>query len=182
MNTPRTDAATSPANVFMHNPSVSADFARTLERESATLHDQLGEANALFDKHTKAVEEFLNELYALSVDPLADGKIAVSEMRKALLEAAIRNRDLRAQIARLEQREGELVGALNEAEAETAETQNESLGYREKYQRMLRVCEMEEDRNMLSDESFFHKWGVNVCMIPEYRRAALSSVAKEGEK
>jgi hypothetical protein len=43
--------------------------------------------------HTEAVAQFLNELYAVMVDPCAEGTISVAEMRKALLNAAKRDRD-----------------------------------------------------------------------------------------
>lgn len=45
-------------------------------------------------EHTEAVKEFLNELYAIMVDPCAEGKITVTEMQAALLAAAIRDRNV----------------------------------------------------------------------------------------
>lgn len=46
-----------------------------------------------FEAHTKAVGDFLSELYAVMVDPLADGMITVGEMKKGVLEAAKRDRE-----------------------------------------------------------------------------------------
>jgi hypothetical protein len=48
---------------------------------------------AIFNDHTKAVEAFLNELYAIMVDPLAEGQIKVKDMMAALKEAALRDRE-----------------------------------------------------------------------------------------
>jgi hypothetical protein len=44
--------------------------------------------------HAKAVADFLNELYAIMVDPCAEGTITVDEMKAALVKAAIRDRDV----------------------------------------------------------------------------------------
>jgi hypothetical protein len=55
-----------------------------------------------FDKHTYAVAQFLNELYAIMVDPLFDGEMEVSETMEALKAAALRDREVNA--ARAEQR------------------------------------------------------------------------------
>lgn len=68
----------------------------------ATLRAELAAAKALFERHTKAVGEFLNELYAISCDPLAEGTMEVSEMKAALLEAAKRDHGLRADLAEKE--------------------------------------------------------------------------------
>lgn len=46
-----------------------------------------------FERHTRAVEDFLNELYAIMVDPCAEGTLTVDEVKKALVAAAIRDRD-----------------------------------------------------------------------------------------
>ncbi len=51
------------------------------------------QAEQRFAVHTDAVSAYLNELYAIMVDPLADGEITVTEMRAAILKAAIRDRD-----------------------------------------------------------------------------------------
>ena len=50
-------------------------------------------AGAMRHEHTEHVKEFLNELYAVMVDPCAEGTIAVDEMKRQLLAAAIRDRD-----------------------------------------------------------------------------------------
>jgi hypothetical protein len=47
----------------------------------------------IFEMHTKAVAEFLNELYAIMVDPVAEGPINVADIKKALIEAAKRDRE-----------------------------------------------------------------------------------------
>jgi hypothetical protein len=44
-------------------------------------------------EHTEAVKEFLNELYAVMVDPCAEGSIKVSDMKAALLAAALESRE-----------------------------------------------------------------------------------------
>lgn len=53
------------------------------------------EANweSVFREHTKAVGEFLNELYAVMVDPCAEGTLSVDEMKAALLAAAMETRE-----------------------------------------------------------------------------------------
>jgi len=48
---------------------------------------------AIFDAHTKAVGEFLSELYGIMVDPLADGSTKVAEMMTTLRDAALRQRE-----------------------------------------------------------------------------------------
>lgn len=49
----------------------------------------------LFERHTKSVSDFLNELYSIAVDPLLDGTKEVSEIRAELIAAVTRDRDLR---------------------------------------------------------------------------------------
>lgn len=51
------------------------------------------ENRTLFEAHTKAVEEFLAELYAIMVDPLTEGVITAMQMKEKLLEAAKRDRE-----------------------------------------------------------------------------------------
>ncbi len=51
-------------------------------------------AGAVRHEHTEHVKEFLNELYAVMVDPCAEGTITVSEMKTQLLAAAVRDREL----------------------------------------------------------------------------------------
>lgn len=46
-----------------------------------------------FQAHTKAVSKFMNELYAIMVDPCAEGEITVAEMRDSLIKAALRDRE-----------------------------------------------------------------------------------------
>jgi hypothetical protein len=53
-------------------------------------------------EHTKAVGQFLNDLYATMIDPVAAGEIKVEEMQRQLLEAARANRQA------LYDRDGEL--------------------------------------------------------------------------
>jgi hypothetical protein len=53
-----------------------------------------------FASHTKLVADFLNELYAIMVDPCAEGVITVAEMQKALVEAAKRDREVAQDEAR----------------------------------------------------------------------------------
>jgi len=64
----------------------------------ARLRGNLDNQKDLFERHTKAVADFLNELYAIAVDPLSDGTKEVSEIRTELLGAVTRDRDLRARI------------------------------------------------------------------------------------
>jgi hypothetical protein len=94
--TPRThEVARMPTDAYP-NCVVDVSFARQLERELHAAKAELAEANALFSTHTKAVGAFLNELYAIMVDPLADGTMEVSEIRAALLKAANEGRELAA--------------------------------------------------------------------------------------
>ena len=47
----------------------------------------------LFQEHTDAVAQFLNELYAIMVDPLADGVRTVADTMEALRAAALKSRE-----------------------------------------------------------------------------------------
>ena len=47
----------------------------------------------VFQEHTKAVAQFLNDLYATMIDPCAEGTIKVADMQAALLKAAREHRD-----------------------------------------------------------------------------------------
>jgi hypothetical protein len=67
--------------------------------ESAQLAATHAAHQERFEKHTQAVADFLNELYAVMVDPCAEGTIAVDEMKAALLAAAIRDRDTSEKLA-----------------------------------------------------------------------------------
>lgn len=75
--------------------TTSTDQYRQAERER-------DDAKSLFERHTKAVGEFMNELYALAIDPLEDGKMEVSEMKSRLLKAAKYDRTLCESVAELE--------------------------------------------------------------------------------
>lgn len=46
-----------------------------------------------FEAHARAVGDFLNELYAIMVDPCAEGTITVDELKAALVKAALRDRE-----------------------------------------------------------------------------------------
>lgn len=80
------------------------------------LESQNAEHLATFTRHTEAVKEFLNELYAIMVDPCTEGSITVSEIKEALIKAAIRDRDTTAEhLATIGQLQGQvamLVDAL----------------------------------------------------------------------
>lgn len=67
-----------------------------------------------FTAHTIAVREFLNELYAVMVDPLTEGTITVAEMKQDLLSAAIRDRDQAAALDAFPQPVAELEKRLME--------------------------------------------------------------------
>jgi len=66
---------------------------RDQEKMAEILAAAFEESDARFAAHTKAVEEFLNELYATLVDPLAEGAMTVAEMKAELLQAARRDRE-----------------------------------------------------------------------------------------
>ena len=59
----------------------------------AAVEAERDEARESFEQHTKAVGDFLGELYAISVDPLAEGTIPVAEMKVALTDAALLARE-----------------------------------------------------------------------------------------
>lgn len=50
-------------------------------------------AGEIRHEHIEHVKDFLNELYAVMVDPCAEGTMSVKDMKAALLAAAIRDRD-----------------------------------------------------------------------------------------
>ena len=74
----------------------------------AALESQLVEAKKLFTKHTSVVELFLNEVYAIMVDPCAEGTGKVKETCEAILTAATSDRqriyDLDQQLAAKDQK------------------------------------------------------------------------------
>jgi chromosome segregation ATPase len=55
--------------------------------------EALEQARVRFATHTKAVSDFLNELYAIMVDPCAEGTIKVEDMKAELIKAALRSRE-----------------------------------------------------------------------------------------
>ena len=57
------------------------------------------ERDEKFAVHTKAVGEFLNELYATMIDPLAEGEIKVQDMTEAILRQARKDREDLAELA-----------------------------------------------------------------------------------
>lgn len=58
-------------------------------------------AEELFKHHTEAVAMFLNELYAIMVDPVETKDATVAEIKDALLDAAKRHREQLAESAAL---------------------------------------------------------------------------------
>jgi plasmid stability protein len=64
---------------------LSEDQAREITRYAVTMEERFG-------NHTKAVGDFLNELWAIMVDPLADGTRTVAETMEGLKKAALRER------------------------------------------------------------------------------------------
>ena len=67
-------------------------------REQVEIYaDRLKEEFDRFDAHTKAVADFLNELWAIMVDPLADGVRTVKETMEGLKKAALEARELQYQ-------------------------------------------------------------------------------------
>lgn len=79
------------------------EMARSRLMTPSDAPSRMAEMDARFDAHTKAVGQFLNELYAVMVDSCAEGTITVPEMKAALLAAAIRDRDRSARVEALEQ-------------------------------------------------------------------------------
>lgn len=102
-------------------------LANKLESQLAAVTAERAEAKALFERHTVAVAAFLNELYAISVDPLADDKTEVSEIKSALLAAASRDRELRDAVAALHQKVAALTKERDERTAAFA-AQNAHVG------------------------------------------------------
>ena len=54
---------------------------------------QLAAEQAKFEAHTKAVEQFLSDLYCIMIDPLVEGEIKVDDTTKVLLEQARKDRE-----------------------------------------------------------------------------------------
>lgn len=68
------------------------------------LEATIAEQEEKFKSHTKAVQEFLNEAYAIMVDPLADGTLKVAETTAAILKNARADRNTIAEQAKLIER------------------------------------------------------------------------------
>lgn len=83
-----------------------------VKNELHTCQRELEEARELFRIHTKHVADFNNELYAIMVDPCAEGEIKVSDMCDALRAAALRDREDGFELA-------DLRGKLEAAEKDT---------------------------------------------------------------
>ncbi len=58
----------------------------------------LQERDERFVAYTKVVSEFLNDLYAIMIDPLAEGEIKVTNMADQILEQAKKDRESLAEI------------------------------------------------------------------------------------
>lgn len=67
--------------------------AMCIELIEKAIQERVNAQTSRFLAHTTAVTNFLNELYAIMVDPCAEGSISVAEMQKAMLEAARRDRE-----------------------------------------------------------------------------------------
>lgn len=67
-----------------------AEFQRVLRADALR---RIREGKTLLLAHTKAVGDFLNDLYAIMVDPLAQGTIQVADTCSALKEAALASRE-----------------------------------------------------------------------------------------
>lgn len=79
------------------NSVVAAGENKRRDEMLKEMTKELKEAKMVFAKHTEEVAKFLNELYAIMVDPLAEGKITVSEMCTALKSAALASREFEYQ-------------------------------------------------------------------------------------
>ena len=104
----------------LHPANLQAGFCCKVE---AAILDGRKELDAKFVAHTEAVGDFLNELYAVMVDPLAEGTITVAEMKDALLKAAIRDRDAETSLA-----SNDLGNAVYRAEHRDIRLQTKDLG------------------------------------------------------
>lgn len=91
--------------------------------EVEKLQTELATARQLFDEHTKAVGEFLRDMYSTMIDPCSEGVLPVNEMTAILLNAAVNERqamaDLqdkfiatRAELVAAQHREKSLLGQL----------------------------------------------------------------------
>lgn len=78
---------------------INGDAPPAGQTEGALTEHLLALKDDVFAKHTAAVSEFLNELYAIMVDPCAEGTMTVTDMKAAIIKAALRDRDVAAQNA-----------------------------------------------------------------------------------
>lgn len=74
------------ADHFRHDCGDISEMVMGFEAQLLAAHDQ-------FTQHTKAVGDFLNELFAILVDPLADGTITVADLQVKLLASATQARE-----------------------------------------------------------------------------------------
>lgn len=86
----------------------AAEAYQSAGEELFKVQAELEQAKERFEAHTKSVSEFLNEMYAIMVDSLADGEIKVKEVCAALLSAAKRDRELGNQLSEAKELERQL--------------------------------------------------------------------------
>ena len=79
-------------------------------------------ASEQFIRHTKAVEQFLSDLYCTMIDPLASGTMSVKEMTTALLKQAEADRESLAMLATIR---ASLTTAQNENAAQLLRRQED---------------------------------------------------------
>lgn len=118
---------------------LNAENFSELEATVATLEQEKAEAQRVFNAHVEAVGEFLNDLYAIMVDPLADGYASVGQMKDAIREAALRDRDTAAKFEALERQ----VAHLRTYAQHKATEWGEEAEYRRKERDSYRDCEAE---------------------------------------
>lgn len=107
--------ADSPEATFRVTPWYNAMQRQDIALETASLKQIAEEADTRFRTHTKAVETYLNELYAIMVDPLADGVIKVQEVMVALKTAALRDREAEQELADFRAREDDALARMLDA-------------------------------------------------------------------
>jgi len=94
------------------NPEPENDLRKQMEQvemncrvvldEIAARTKEIVELQEKFNLHVKAVGDFLTELHAIMIDPLADGTTSVDEMMTLLREAALESREKLNRYADLE--------------------------------------------------------------------------------
>lgn len=77
---------------FIKGEGRTDDEALT-KAQAAAISAVCGEGQVTLQEHTKEVGLFLQQLYAILVDPIAEGEIKVPDMMKALLDAANNQRE-----------------------------------------------------------------------------------------